>query len=169
MTGVPLPLPDPPLADGRVTLRPWQPDDAVHLAEAWADPDIARWTGVPKRTDEVAAARWIAGESDRRARGLAIDLVIDVGGAVTGEVGMAGIDLARRTAEVGWWVGAAHRGQGLAGQAARIFSQWVLSELALETLTARCHPENPASAAVARRAGFVLDTVADGVELWRCC
>jgi RimJ/RimL family protein N-acetyltransferase len=33
---------------------------------------------------------------------------------------------------------------------------------------ARCHPANPASAAVARSAGFVPDGMVDGVERWRC-
>lgn len=169
MTGVPLPLPDPPLGDGPVALRPWQDGDACHLAAAWADPEIVRWTGVPERCDEAAAARWIAGESDRRARGLALDLVIDVDGVLVGEVGMARLDLDARAAEVGWWIGPAHRGQGWAGVAVRLFSQWALSELFVENLIARCHPDNPASGAVARHAGFVLDARVGGVELWRSC
>ncbi len=169
MTGVPFPLPDPPLGDGMLTLRSWRDADALRLAAAWADPEIARWTGVPSRRDVGAAAHWIAGDSDRRARGLALDLVIDIGGVVSGEVGMAHIDLAARTAEIGWWVAPEHRGQGVAGKAVGVFSQWVLSELFLENLTAMCHPENPASAAVARRAGFVFDAVVDDIELWRCC
>lgn len=150
-------------------LRPWASADAADLATAWADPAVARWTGVPARRDEDAARRWIAGEADRRARGLALDLVIELGGVVGGEVGLAYVDVSARRAEIGWWVGPDHRGQGMAGRAAHLLAHWALDELVVDTLMARCHQDNPASGAVARRAGFVLDAVTDGVELWRCC
>lgn len=169
MSPVPLPLPDPPLAEGSTLLRAWNEADASELAAAWRDPDIQRWTGVPDRRDEAAATRWINGEQDRRARGLALDLVVEVGGAVGGEVGLAHIDVAQRTAEVGWWVGAAHRRNGVATTAARLFGQWVLSELFLDSLTARCHPANPASAKVAEAAGFTRVGTAGELEVWRCC
>lgn len=169
MRPVPLPLPDPPLVEGALALRPWAPSDDAALAAAWTDPAVVRWTGVPARCDEVAAGLWIAGEADRRSRGLALDLVIDVDGAVGGEVGLAQLDLAQRHAEIGWWVAPDHRGQGVAGRAARLFAQWALSELVVDAITARCHRDNPASGGVARHAGFVLDSVTDGVELWRCC
>lgn len=169
MTRVPLPLPDPPLVDGGTLLRAWTERDAPDLAMAWDDHDIQRWTGVPDRRDETAAALWIAGEQDRRLRGLALDLVVEVDGAVGGEVGIAHIDVAQRTAEVGWWVGAAHRGQGVATTAARLFGQWVLSELFIDTLTARCHTDNPASAKVAEAAGFSRVGLLGDIEVWRCC
>ena len=88
--GVALPLPDPPLADEGLLLRPWTIGDAAELVAAWADPDIVRWTGVPDQRDLPAAERWIAGELARRQRGMALDLVIEVGGAVVGEVGLVG-------------------------------------------------------------------------------
>jgi len=40
--------------------------DAPVLAAAWADPEIARWTGVPPQRDVVYAARWIRGDADRQ-------------------------------------------------------------------------------------------------------
>lgn len=165
----PLPLPDPPLTDGPVTLRPWAEPDAAALAAAWADPEIRRWTGVPEQADETAARRWIAGEADRRGRGLALDLVIDVAGEVAGEIGLVDVDPANRTGEIGWWVGAQRRGSGLAAQGARLLSTWALSELCVDALIARCHSQNPASGAVARAAGFTLDGTAGELELWRCC
>jgi RimJ/RimL family protein N-acetyltransferase len=164
-----LPLPDPPLTDGTVTLRPWAEADAAALAAAWADPEIRRWTGVPERADETAARWWIAGEADRRARGLALDLVIDVAGAVAGEIGLVDVDPVSRTGEIGWWVGAQHRGSGLAAQGARLLSAWALSELCVDALLARCHRHNPASGAVARAAGFTLGGTVGELDLWRCC
>jgi hypothetical protein len=37
-----IPLPDPPLSDGSVALRPWMLDDVPALVEACADPEIGR-------------------------------------------------------------------------------------------------------------------------------
>ena len=37
-----IPIPDPPLGEGIVALRPWQREDAPVLAKAWADPTIRR-------------------------------------------------------------------------------------------------------------------------------
>jgi RimJ/RimL family protein N-acetyltransferase len=164
--GRPLPLPDPPLADSQVRLRPWRPVEAPALVAAWADPLIARWTGVPRITDEAAARRWIAGDADRRARRLALDLVIEVAGEVAGEVGLAGFDGAG-TAEIGWWVAARHRGRGVATAATRLFAPWAVDALPVEAVLARCHPDNPASGAVARAAGFELQSADPAVEVWR--
>ncbi|MGQ0833006.1 MAG: GNAT family N-acetyltransferase [Microthrixaceae bacterium] len=162
-----LPLPDPPLVDGEILLRPWEPRDAPVLAVAWADPDVARWTGVPARCDEAAASRWISGESDRRARGLAVDLVIEAGGCVVGEVGLAGFDPHARAVEIGWWVAPERRRQGVATRAVRLVTEWALAELHVEAVLARCHPDNPGSGAVARRAGFVPAGSLGADDLWR--
>ena len=164
--GRPLRLPDPPLADALVKLRPWRPADAPTLAEAWADPEVARWTGVPAIADEAAARRWIGGDEERRRRGLSLDLVVEVGTELAGEVGLAGFD-ASGSAEIGWWVGSAHRGRGVATAAARLLAAWAPEALGLASVVARCHPDNPASGAVARAAGFELVSATPEVEVWR--
>ena len=168
MTGssLPLPLPDPGLQDGDLHLRPWSPEDAPVLAAAWADPEIARWTGVPDRHDEAAAARWVAGDADRRARGLALDLVAVVDGKIVGEVGLSALDTALRQAEIGWWVVAHRRGRGLATRAASLLADWTLAELCIEVVVARCHRDNPASAGVARAAGFRPMGTDGCTEVW---
>jgi RimJ/RimL family protein N-acetyltransferase len=162
-----VPLPDPPLAEGGLALRPWDTSDASTLTEAWGDPEIARWTGVPEQADIVAARRWIAGDVDRRARGLSLDLVIEIDGTVVGEVGLTDIDPDARTAEIGWWVAPEHRGAGVASHAARLVADWAVDELCVDAVVARCHRGNPASAGVARAAGFVCDGSTGDVELWR--
>lgn len=171
---LPVPLPDPPLASALITLRPWRLDDAADLSAAWNDPEVTQWTGHPSSTDLRAARRWIAGDTDRRARGLALDLVIDLDGKVVGEVGLAHIDVVAGTAEIGWWVRPSHRGQGVASSAAELLATWALEELSVKSIVARCHPGNPASGGVARAAGFVReascgDVAADAPDVWRCC
>jgi RimJ/RimL family protein N-acetyltransferase len=162
----PIPLPDPPLADGDRVLRPWAVDDAEALAAAWADPEIACWTAVPAIRDVATARRWTSGEAERRARGLALDLVIDRGGAVVGEVGLAGFT--DRTAEIGWWVAEPARGEGLATWAAARLAHWALAALPVHEIVAVCADANPASGAVAAAAGFVPTERAapDGSTAW---
>jgi RimJ/RimL family protein N-acetyltransferase len=162
-----IPLPDPPLADGDLLLRPWAPHDAAALAAAWADPEIARWTGVPAVADEAAALRWISGEGDRRARGICLDLVVELGGELVGEVGLAQLDPVAGTAELGWWVASSHRRRRVATRAARTIAAWAVDELAVHAVIARCHRANSASGAVARAAGFEPTGVVGDVEVWR--
>lgn len=168
--GTALPLPDPPLRDGDLTLRPWVIGDAQTLVDAWSDAEIARWTGVPAQHDLAAAERWIAGDVARRQRGLSLDLVITIGtgGVIVGEVGLTAFDPVDSTAAIGWWLAADHRGQGHASRAVSLFTDWAVQELAVERLVARCHRANPASGAVARRAGFVgPEPEAEQIEIWR--
>jgi [ribosomal protein S5]-alanine N-acetyltransferase len=151
-----IPVPDPPLVwgDPVLTLRPWGLEDASALVAAWADPEIQRWTDVPEPRDLPAARRWIAGDEVRRRRWLSLDLVVECDGQVAGEVGLASFDRGSGTAEAGWWTASGARGRGVASGAATVLVAWALSELGLTRLVARCPSGNPASVAVARRAGF---------------
>jgi RimJ/RimL family protein N-acetyltransferase len=164
-----LPRPDPPLVDGAVRLRPWAVEDAGALAAAWADPDVACWTGVPPVRDEAAARRWIEGDDARRAAGLSLDLVVEVAGEVAGEVGLTGFAGAGGPAEIGWWIGPDHRRRGLATSAVRLVAAWAVGPLGLAAVEAHCHPDNPASGAVAHAAGFDLDEARSTpeVRIWR--
>lgn len=161
-----LPLPDPALRDGEIELRAWSPPDAADLAAAWADPEIVRWTGVPKRHDERAAILWIAGERARRTRGLAIDLVVDLSGSVAGEVGLVRAEPGPGLVEVGWWTASRFRGQGVAKRAVGLLTRWAISDLGMAAAVARCHPANPGSIAVARAAGFTCLGSEGGFEVW---
>lgn len=157
-----IPLPDPPLRSRSteirlaLTLRPWTLADAPALVAAWADPEVQRWTGPPERRDLAAAERWIAGDEVRRARWLSLDLVVELGGAVAGEVGLSSFDREAGTAEVGWWTAPAHRGQGVASTAATLLVAWATGPLGLTTVIARCHADNPASVVVGRRSGAMV-------------
>ena len=150
-----LPLPDPPLADGALRLRPWTVDDAPALAAAWLDPEVACWTGVPPVRDVAAARRWIEGDLVRRSRRRSLDLAVDVDGVLGGEVGLTAFT--SDSAEIGWWVGLDHRRRGVATRAVRLVAAWATGPLGLSAVVARCHPDNPPSGAVAHRAGFLLD------------
>jgi RimJ/RimL family protein N-acetyltransferase len=166
-------LPDPPLDDARagIVLRPWRHSavDAAALAAAWADPAVAAANPPPAARTEADALAWIRGDADRRAAGVALDLVVAAAGddAVLGEVGLRNPDPAARRAEVGWWIAPDHRGRGLAAVAVGLVAGWALGPPSrLRQVWARIDPANAASAAVARRAGFTRLGTAAGAEVW---
>jgi len=152
-------IPDPPLVVDGLELRRWAIGDRDDLMEAWADPEVRRWTAVPDDVGSDAAARWIAGDERRREAGLALDLVgvaVD-GGRVLGEVGLSNFDPQRSAARIGWWVAASERGRGVATSMVRALTAWShVGPLALHVVVAEVDSANLASVAVARAAGFEL-------------
>jgi RimJ/RimL family protein N-acetyltransferase len=168
-------LPDPPLVDrdAGVVLRPWAPTpgDVAALVAAWTDPVLAAANGVPDDVSAAAAARWIRGDADRRAAGTCLDLVIGRAGGdddtVLGEAGLRNIDRQRRRAEISWWVGAEHRGQGLAVTAAGLLVGWALSAPGgLDQVWARIDPANTSSGRVAAAVGLAPLGPAGGTVVW---
>ena len=156
---MPYPLPDPPLSDGVVRLRPWSAADAPALATAWSDEEVRRWTAVPADPSVDHARRWIEAEGLRRRQGLGLDLVVAPVDAdddtVLGEVGLVTMAGGPARAEAGWWVGPAHRRQGIATRAVTLFARWCRDELELE-LFAEVDADNAPSIWVAEAAGIRL-------------
>jgi 8-oxo-dGTP diphosphatase len=140
-----------------VALRPWRPADADALAAAWLDPLVVRFTEVPHDRSREAAAAWIAEWDDRLRLGLTIDLVITPAHddtTVAGEVGVVLVGQPGGHGAIGWWMGAPFRGAGWATRAVDLVTRWALDAAVARVLVADVSPDNPASAAVVRRAGF---------------
>ena len=64
-----IPLPDPPLTDGEIRLRPWERRDVPAVTAACQDPEIPRWTVVPRNYTERHALDFIAGAGPDIAEG----------------------------------------------------------------------------------------------------
>ncbi len=146
----------PRLAGPTTVLRPWRATDAPVLTAAWHDPVIRDRLKVPEPSDEAAASRWISQRERAWAQGRSVDLAVTdlPSGQVIGEVGLSRLDPVRCAALVGWWIAEGWRGRGRAGEAVRIMLDWALSGGPLEAVMAEIDSDNPASAAVARRAGM---------------
>ena len=169
----PLPVPGDDVHRGGATtrglrLRPWRIPDAEALAVAWSDPELRRWLD-PPGADVGAARDWIEGEATRREAGLALDLVVDLDGAVIGEVGLWRFDTRRRACMVGYWVMAPHRGQGHATNALVAATSFFRDALDGSALIAECHRHNLASCRTAEAAGFEFLAVRDDTSVygWR--
>ena len=148
-------FPDPPLADETITLRAKTPADADAIVAACQDPEIPRWTRVPRPYRREDALRWIEASVDERANGTSIDwLAVDAGGRVLASVGLMDIDAERGYGEIGYWTAREARGRGVATRAVRLVRDWAHHGLGLATVEIMVHEDNLPSRAVARAAGF---------------
>jgi RimJ/RimL family protein N-acetyltransferase len=151
-----LPFPITLTGEG-ITLREWRPDDLDDLVELLDEADVARWTPITSPFDVEAGVAYLKRARQGRTSGQRIQLAITTDGErPLGEVLLFGHDTGLSEAELGYVVGAEHRGRGLARRALALLSGYARSELALTRLVLRIDPGNAASRAVARRCGFRL-------------
>lgn len=134
-------------------IRPWRAGDASVLANAWADVEISRWNPTPPDSSIEFAAKWIDGTSSQSVASIGIDVVVvDGNDAVRGEIGLQ-VDPAQNIAELGFWLTASARGQGmgrdllsLAGELGR--------RLELVGMISLTEPDNDAATRLLSRSGW---------------
>ncbi|WP_407547653.1 GNAT family N-acetyltransferase [Streptomyces sp. Pv4-95] len=137
-----------------LVLRDWTEADLAAMPELFDHPDIAYWTPIVSPFDEAAARARLDRDRQLRAEGTTILLAITVdGGAPLGEVMLR---CAPEGTELGYAVGPAHRGQGLAARAVRLMAAYAFEQLGVEQVILELEAENAASVAVATKAGFSL-------------
>jgi [ribosomal protein S5]-alanine N-acetyltransferase len=136
------------------TLRPLRSDDAASLARHANNRNV--WINVrdrfPHPYTEADARDWIELTHTLPAD---TQLAIDVDGQGVGCIGFElQSDIERVSAEIGFWLGEAHWGKGIASQAVRAYSDWALQRPELFRLYATVFEWNPASMRVLEKAGF---------------
>ena len=145
-----------PLETERFLLRPLRPTDAAELHRLVNDWEVAKTLArVPFPYPRDLADEWIASTVERIAEGEAYHLAIarredDV---LVGCVGLTR-DREDRSAELGYWIGRRHWGQGIAPEVAGRLSRWALANLDLDCIVASALIDNARSAAVLKRIGF---------------
>ena len=154
----PIPLPDPPLADGEIRLRPWEQGDVAAVTAACQDPEIPRWTVVPHDYTERHASDFIDGTAGDIAAGRELALaVVDGDDRLLGALGLSNFDWPDLKAEIGYWMAAEARGRGIGSRATRMLAVWAVTSLGLERVELLANPENEASQRLAVRAGFTRE------------
>jgi RimJ/RimL family protein N-acetyltransferase len=166
-----LPLASEPITTERLSLEPLRVEDADAMAALLADERLHAFTGgrpltrsdlreryaalaAGSGTANVSWLNWIV-----RRRGDRQELGSVQATVTNGDGGS--------TAYVAWVIGVEWQRQGLASEAARALVGW-LRERGADTILANIHPDNHASAAVARRAGLEpTDEERDGEQVWR--
>ncbi len=155
MSSAATPFPDRMELTGEgLVLRDWTEADLDAMPELFDHPDIAYWTPIVSPFDAAAARVRLDRARQLRAEGTAILLAVTVdGGAPLGEVMLR---RAPEGTELGYAVGPAHRGQGLAVRAVGVMAAYAFEQLGAEQVILELEAENAASVAVATRAGFGL-------------
>ncbi|MDX3076271.1 GNAT family N-acetyltransferase [Streptomyces sp. NPDC088354] len=142
------------LAGEGLVLRDWTEADLAAMPDLFDHPDIAYWTPIASPFDEAAARTRLERDRQMRADGTTILLAVTADGrAPLGEVMLR---RAPEGAEVGYVIGPAHRGQGLAVRAVRVMTAYAFGQLGVRQVILELEAENAASVAVATRAGFRL-------------
>jgi RimJ/RimL family protein N-acetyltransferase len=153
-----IPLPNPPLTDGEILLRPWQPRDAPAVTAACQDPEIPRWTVVPHNYTERHARDFISGTVADLESGRELALaVVDGEDRLLGALGLSNFDWVDLKGEIGYWMVREARRRGIGARATRMLAVWALSQLGLERLELLANPDNEASQRLAERAGFTRE------------
>ncbi|MFF3405110.1 GNAT family N-acetyltransferase [Streptomyces sp. NPDC002742] len=137
-----------------LVLRDWTEADLTAMPDLFDHPDIAYWTPLVSPFDEAAARARLERDRQLRAQGTVMLLAITVdGGAPLGEVMLR---RAPEGTELGYAVGPAHRGQGLAARAVRVMANYAFEQLGASQVILELEAENAASVGVATKAGFGL-------------
>jgi RimJ/RimL family protein N-acetyltransferase len=139
-------------------LRPWSFSDAAAVVEAFASPDLDAQGG-PLATVNAAHA-WIERWRTASASGSACAVALVEQGRAVGGVAVSAMDRRHDTGWVSYWLALDVRGRGLAARATATLAEQAFDHLGLFRLELGHRTNNPASCAVASRAGFL----AEGVE-----
>ncbi|MEU8950863.1 GNAT family N-acetyltransferase [Streptomyces sp. NPDC048489] len=103
-------------------LRDWTSRDLAVLQELFDDPDIAYRTPLESPFDQAAAQRYLHSAHQARRGHERIHLAI----TTDGQQAMGEVLLNLNTGSIGYIVGAAHRGQGLAARALRTMTEYAI-------------------------------------------
>jgi RimJ/RimL family protein N-acetyltransferase len=155
-----------PTSPGLV-LRPWTEQDIPAMVAAYRDPAMRHWLRHPVTTTQEAHRVIQARRTDRRT-GTGFSFAIlqaDLGGApgdLVGGVSVRGLEREAASGQVGYWVTASSRGQGIAPRALNAVCEWAFRlprHRPLEQLELIHAVGNHASCRVAEKTGFGLSAV----------
>jgi ribosomal-protein-alanine N-acetyltransferase len=139
-------------------LRPWAAADVPSLAEQANDRGV--WQNLRDvfphpygPQDARDYIRFVSGPGSGD-----IHLAFEVDGAAVGSISVIfQTDIYRRSAEIGYWLGRAHWGRGLATAAVRALSDYAFTHFDICRLYATIFARNAGSARVLEKAGYELE------------
>jgi ribosomal-protein-alanine N-acetyltransferase len=156
MSPRPIEFPVEGLSDGVVRLRLIVDADVPAIVEAVQDPEIPRWTTVPRRYGDQDARQFQRTAAAGLAAGTDLPvLIVDAeNGQLLGAVGVHGLDPATSRCHAGYWVTAPARRRGVASRALSLLCGYVFEQLGVQRIELWIDPQNLASVRVAEKVGF---------------
>jgi ribosomal-protein-alanine N-acetyltransferase len=142
-----------------------KPEDRGDYVRLLADGEVASFIPtIPQPYTPASAEAWIRHRSAYAAQhGHEICFAIrSPDGSLAGSVGVDDLPAGHwDSGELGYWLGRAHRGRGIARTAVQAFISYAFGHLLLRRLTARIFRSNVASARLLAKVGFSME---DGAE-----
>ena len=141
-------------ADIMITLRDYTPSDATRLVSLANNQNVSRYLvdTFPYPYTQQDAEWWIATGSTANQ---AITKVVQLDGEFIGSVGVAPqAGWKRHIAEIGYWLGEAYWGKGIATEALGQMTEHALSTLGYQKLFAPVLAPNTASMRVLEKCGY---------------
>jgi ribosomal-protein-serine acetyltransferase len=121
---------------------------------------LRRWLPWVDATLSAAdSAAFIRRSLEQQSR---LEAVVDgvfLEGRLAGVVSLVKIDLANRSAMIGYWLGEEHQGKGVMTEACRAMIDYAFGDMGLNRLEIKAAPDNRKSQAVAVRLGFSREGV----------
>ena len=153
--------------DRRLSLRQRQPEDAAEMF-ALTDAnraDLREWMPwLDGCTSAEATRRSIQSTLRHAEEGVGLAAAIREDGRIVGVVSFNEIHRSNRTGHLGYWLGAAHRGRGIATAACRALMQYGFDTLGLNRIVLAAATGNTRSRALAARLGLRLEGAAREAE-----
>ena len=149
----------PVLNGPRIHLRGFRDDDADDLFAVHADPRVMRYWSFPAWTERAQARERVAGAMAGQdpERLLCWAVAGNADDRLIGGVTVFAIDRGQGRAEIGYSLGSAHWGRGLAQEAMALALDYAFDVLGLRRVEADIDPRNLASCRLAERMGFVRE------------
>ncbi|MDA0256467.1 MAG: GNAT family protein [Chloroflexi bacterium] len=138
----------------RGRLRPWRRDDAASVVKHANNRNVSRYLrdAFPFPYTETDATTWLRRNGERDPT---TNFAIEVDGEAVGSVGLRPQeDVYRRTAEIGYWLGEAHWGRGIATEVVQAMTAYGFERLDLVRIEADVFAPNAASARVLAKNGY---------------
>ena len=140
-------------------LRPLELDDVELLWPDISDPDISKYMAWDAHTLKSQTFDFLKGEVARREAGKGITWAIFNEGAFCGIVSLIALVRCHRAltynkAELAYWLGRKHQGQGMMTEAARCVLEFGFRELGLHKICVSHFSVNIASERLIKRLGF---------------
>lgn len=142
-----------------IILRPWQKEDAQSLALIANNRNI--WNHVrdrfPSPYTVMDALQWISHVNEQQ---LVVNFAIVCDGSIAGSIGcILQEDVARKTVEIGYFIGSQYQAKGIATEAVRLLLDFIRTRMDVVRIFARVFEGNKASMKVLRNNGFYLESI----------
>lgn len=141
----------------RCTVRDWRMDDAPSIVKHANNRNVSRTLRdrfpFPYSIDD--AHEFLARATAKEVRN---NFCIEINGAAAGGIGVhVGEDVYRHAASIGYWLGEEFWGRGVMSEVVPAFVNYCFANLPLHRISAEALENNPASARILEKAGFVLE------------